>query len=243
MLQERTDDHVTWLTFDRPTRLNSFTVADYRDLRLALQRAIGEPTTHAIVLTGNGRAFSAGADRSLLDSISNTADRTMAGEEFTALLGVLSDCGKPLLAAVNGLAVGFGCTMLLYCDIVLAAESARFRLPFTALGIVPEAGSTVLLPARARWDATMWATLTSDWIDASTARDMGMVWRVVADSSLLDAMASAAATIAAHDPSSVAATKRLLTAGRATAARQAIDRENGEMERLRPRTADGRNAP
>jgi len=233
MLQERTDEHVTWLTFDRPARLNCFTLADYRDLRVAVERATADPATNVIVLTGNGRAFSAGADRSLLN-LTNTADRATAQEQFTGLLEALSACEKPLFAAVNGLAVGFGATMLLYCDLVLAAESARFRLPFTALGITPEAGSSVLLPARARWDETMWAMLSSEWIDARAARELGIVWRVVPDSSLLDLTAKAAATVAAHDPAAVAATKRLLTAGRAGAARQAIDREFGETTVLFP---------
>lgn len=233
MLQQRTDGGVTWLTFDRPERLNSFTVADYRDLRVAVQRAAANEAIRAVVLTGNGRAFSAGADRSLLDPMSEAPDRAAAGEEFGALLEELCTLEKPLLAAVNGLAVGFGCTMLLYCDLVLAAESARFRMPFTALGIVPEAGSTFLLPARARWDEAMWATLSSEWIDASAARDLGIAWRVVADSSLLDQTAKAAVTIAAHDPGSIAATKRLLTAGQADASRRAIARELDEMRRLR----------
>jgi enoyl-CoA hydratase/carnithine racemase len=134
--------------------------------------------------------------------------------------------------AVNGLAVGIGCTMLMYFDLVLAAESARFRLPFTALGMVPEAGSTVLLPARARWDHTMWAMLSSEWIDAELAQEMGIVWRVVPDSSLLDVAAETAATITVLDPASVAATKRLLTAGRAAVACQGVDREQAEMRYL-----------
>ncbi len=232
MLEERRADHVTWLIFVRPERLNAFTVADYRDFRVAIERAVDHDGTRAIVVTGTGRAFSAGADRSLLDPTSPAPDRERAGEEFAQFLQVLRDCDKPLLAAVNGLAVGIGCTMLMYFDLVLAAESARFRLPFTALGIVPEAASSVLLPARARWDDTMWAMLSSEWIDAPLAQRMGIVWRVTPDSSLLDATGEVAATIVALDPEAVAATKRLLVAGRAAAAGQAIDRELAEMGRL-----------
>jgi enoyl-CoA hydratase/carnithine racemase len=239
MLQQRRADQVTWLTFDRPQRLNSFTVADYRDFRVAIEHALTDEATRCIVVTGNGRAFSAGADRSLLDPASGAVDRDRAGDEFGRFLHVLQDCDKPLIAAVNGLAIGIGCTMLMYFDLVLAAESARFRLPFTALGMVPEAGSTVLIPARARWDHTMWAMLSSEWIDAELAQEMGIVWRVVPDSSLLQMAAKTAATIAVLDPASVAATKRLLTVGRAAAARQAVDREHAEMKDLfqRPGTS------
>jgi enoyl-CoA hydratase/carnithine racemase len=232
MLQQRQTDQITWLIFDRPQRLNSFTVADYRDFRVAIERALQDEMTRCIVVTGNGRAFSAGADRSLLDPAAAAADRDRAGEEFARFLQVLQDCDKPVLAAVNGLAVGIGCTMLMYFDLVLAVESARFRLPFTALGMVPEAGSSVLLPARARWDHTMWAMISSEWIDAELAQEMGIVWRVVPDGSLLDVASNVAATIAVLDPASVAATKRLLTAGRATVARQAVERELAEMRHL-----------
>lgn len=224
--------HVAWIRFDRPERLNAFTGADYRDLRVALEQAMVDDTTRVIAVTGTGRAFSAGADRSLLDGTASESARAEAAEEFATLLDTLRNCEKPLLAAVNGLAVGFGCTMLLYCDLVLAAESARFRLPFTALGIVPEAGSSVLLPARARWDDAMWAMLSSEWIDATSALDMGLVWRVVPDDALVEHATEVATTIAAHDPASVAATKRLLVAGRADAARLAGERELAEMVRL-----------
>ncbi|CUU54849.1 Enoyl-CoA hydratase/carnithine racemase [Parafrankia irregularis] len=237
-LQARTSDHITWLTLARPARLNAFTVADYRDLRVALEHAMADPETRVIVLTGAGRAFSAGADRSLLDATSNAAGREAAGAEFARLLEALRTCEKPLLAAVNGLAVGFGVTLLLYFDLVLAAESARFRLPFTALGMVPEAGSTALLPARTRPDEAMWAVLSSEWIGSRAARDMGLVWQVVADASLVEQTGATAAVIAAQDPAAVMATKRLMTAGRADAARAAIDRELGEQARLNqtPRT-------
>jgi enoyl-CoA hydratase/carnithine racemase len=235
MIRATIDDQVAWLTFDRPEHLNAFTVTDYRDLRLALESAIADDTVRAIVLTGTGRAFSAGADRSLLTPTADGLEQVAAGKEFGALLGALRDCHKPLLAAVNGLAVGFGCTMLLYCDLVLAAESARFRLPFTALGIVPEAGSTALLPARARWDEAIWATLSSEWLGVEQARALGIVWRAVADDALLAETAKVTASITVHDPAAVAATKRLMTVGRAEAAVHADRREVEAMGQLRER--------
>ncbi len=137
---------------------------------------------------------------------------------------------------MNGLAVGIGATMLLYCDVVLMAEGARVRLPFTALGIVPEAGSSVLLPARVRWADAMWAMLSSDWIDATAAHQMGLATRLVPDGALVEQATAAAATVAAHDPLSVAATKRLMTSSRQELAREAIARELAEMATLTSRT-------
>jgi len=233
MLSERFCDGATWLTLDRPERLNSFTGRDYRELRIGIERATSDTATRVIVLTGTGRAFSAGADRSLVDGTAVAADLKLAGDEFGAMLEALGRCDKPILAAVNGLAVGIGCTILLHCDLVLMAESARARLPFTSLGIVPEAGSSALLPARARWGDAMWAMLSSDWLDAPTCLAMGLVWRVVPDAELLDDIERVAATLAARDPGAVTATKRLLVAGRTELVRAAMHREYEEMQSLR----------
>ena len=114
LLDDLGADGVRWLTLDRPARLNAFTVADYRDLRVALERCAADSATRVVVLTGSGRAFCAGADRALLDRTAADRQREQAGDEFSQLLATLGSFEKPLLAAVNGLAVGFGCTMLLY---------------------------------------------------------------------------------------------------------------------------------
>jgi enoyl-CoA hydratase/carnithine racemase len=228
VLQERRHGSTVWLEFDRPQRLNAFTVAGYRGLREALDRLAADDTARVVVLTGRGRAFSAGADRSLLDAAQPDALR-QAGEEFGKLLESLGMFPKPLFAAVNGLAVGLGATMLLYCDVVVLAQTARLRLPFTALGIVPEAGSSVLLPARARWVDTMWAMLSSEWVDAAEAVRSGFAWRCVPDAELIDQVTNAAAVVAANDPRAVAATKRLLIRRTAGEVRSAIRRELDEM--------------
>jgi enoyl-CoA hydratase/carnithine racemase len=234
MLHERRDGAVAWLTFDRPERLNAFTGTGYQELRVALQRLARDDAARVVVLTGRGRAFSAGADRSLLDAGSPKGERQHAGDEFFQLLDVLGAFEKPLLAAVNGVAVGFGCTLLLYCDLVLIAETARLRFPFTALGIVPEAGSSALLPMRMRWADALWAMLSSEWIDAAAAFQTGLAWRVVPDAELVEHVSSAAALISTHDANAVAATKRLMIAGRRNAALDAINRELAEMEALGP---------
>lgn len=219
---ERRDHDVVWLTFQHPERLNSFTADAYRDLHLALARLDADPQVHVVVLTGTGRAFSAGADRSLLTRDGDRTDQQRAGMEFDRLLEALAGFEKPLFAAVNGLAVGFGATLLLYCDVVIAAAGARFRFPFTSLGLVPEAGSSVLLPARMRWADAMWSVLSSEWLDAVDAERAGLVWRVVADEELAAATTSAAHQVAAQNPNAVRESKRLLTAGRAQAVKAAV---------------------
>jgi enoyl-CoA hydratase/carnithine racemase len=236
MIDERQDGAVAWLTFDRPDRLNAFTGQGYGDLRDALERCGADPGTRVVVLTGKGRAFTVGADRSLLDPSIKGADRERAGSEFSRLLDVLASFHKPLFAAVNGLAVGFGATILMYCDVVIFAQTARVRLPFTELGIVPEAGSSALLPTRVRWADAMWAVLSSEWIDAVEAAQMGLAWRVTPDADLEQTTAAAAAKLAVLDPSAVAATKRLMTAGRNDVMRQATTRELDALRALSDRT-------
>jgi enoyl-CoA hydratase/carnithine racemase len=214
-----------WLTLDRPERLNAFTADSYRALREALDRAGADPEVRVVVLTGRGRAFSAGADRSLVDGTSSSAQRREAAAELDGLLDSLGRCERPVLAAVNGLAVGVGCTLLLHCDLVVLAESARLRLPFTALGIPPEAGSSYLLPALTTRAEATWALLSSEWIDAGTALAMGLVWRVVADGAVESEVDRAVEVLSSLDPAAVAMTKALIVAGREDAVRAARRRE------------------
>jgi enoyl-CoA hydratase/carnithine racemase len=239
LLRDTRADGVQWLTFNRPQRLNSFTVPDYRDLRVALEECAADDGTRVVVITGAGRAFSSGADRSLLDGSMSGAERSSAGAEFGQLLEVLAAFPKPLIACVNGLAIGIGSTMLPYCDLVLVAESARLRFPFTAMGIVPEAASSTLLLSRGRLPEVTWAMLSSEWIEAEKAVEMGLAWRVVADAQLADASGEAASTIAALPPPSVVATKRLLTVGRTELMRATTEREMEEMRSLLDRPGPG----
>jgi enoyl-CoA hydratase/carnithine racemase len=232
LLVERRPAGTEWLVLDRPDKLNAFTATSYAALRHAVERATIDPDVRSIVITGNGRAFSAGADRALLDGTASPEERQRAGAEFTAMLEAFVRCDKPVLAAVNGLAVGIGATILLHCDLVVVARSARLRFPFTALGVVPEAGSSALLPTRTRWADAMWAMLSSEWIDAEAAHAMGLAWRVVPDDDVTEEAQRAATTIAAHDPAAVMATKRLLVQGRSDVLRAAMERELAAMAQL-----------
>lgn len=232
MVRVETDGRVRRIVLDRPECLNAFTGEDYRALRLAVEAATADQAVGAVVLTGAGRAFSAGADRSLIDGTASADARRQAAEEFPAVLAALDACDLPIVVAVNGLAVGIGATVLLHCDLVLLAASARLRFPFTALGIVPEAGSSALLPARAPWGDAAWALLSSEWIDAEAALRLGVAWRVVADERLKSEAQTVAATLAALDRASVTATKRLLVAGREDVIASAMARELDAMAML-----------
>ncbi|MEZ5168858.1 MAG: enoyl-CoA hydratase-related protein [Acidimicrobiales bacterium] len=144
----------------------------------------------------------------------------------------LRSTGKPIIAAVNGLAVGVGCTMCLHVDLVLAAESARFRTPFTKIGVAPEVGSSWLLPQQIGHQRAAWMLLSSDWVDAATAVAWGLAFERVADGELVEAAVARAAVIAENDAAAVAAARRTVQAWRAPLIAAAEEVENREFGAL-----------
>ena len=183
-----------------------------------------------MVLTGAANAFSAGADMSLLAGAEDGGgDSLSAAKAFESLLDGLGSFEKPLLAAVNGLAVGIGATLLLHCDVVIAAESARIRFPFTALGLVPEAGSTYLLPVVVGPQMAAELFFSAEWIGAQRASELGIASRVVADDRLLEVALARAEEIAAQPLGALRATKRILLDARREAVEAARRREGEGM--------------
>lgn len=219
-------DGVRLISLDRPDRLNAFNAAVFGGITRALDEATADDATCCVALTGNGRAFTAGSE--LADDGGDDA----GADPYEGFMQALETFPKPLVAAVNGLAVGIGTTMLGHCDLVLAAESARFRMPFTSLGLVPEAGSTATMPALLGRHAATHALLTSSWISAQDAARDGLVWRLVPDDALLEETQAVCAEIAAMPLDSLVATKRLLLAARTPAAIAAREREDPEFRRL-----------
>jgi enoyl-CoA hydratase/carnithine racemase len=138
---EALEDGVLVLTLNRPERKNSFDETMWREVRDALADALADDAVRAVIVTGAGEAFSAGQD---LGQMAARPDDEPPG--FPGFMDRLVAFDKPLLAAVNGVGVGIGLTMLLHCDVVWMAEEARLRAPFVPLGVVPEAASSYLLP-------------------------------------------------------------------------------------------------
>lgn len=221
MIDRHDEGRVRILTFNRPESLNAFDDQGFRDLGNALDSAREDSGVACVLVTGTGRAFTAGMD--LKSSGSGLAE----GEEpgFVPFARSLVAFDKPLLAAVNGLAVGIGTTLLLHCDIVFASPTARFRVPFTRLGVVPEAASSMLLPASMGWQAAAEWLYTSDWMDARTAAENQFVRRVIPEEQLLEASLQLAQRIAAMPITSLQATKQLMKAARHDALVAAHERE------------------
>ncbi len=196
------------LRLNRPDKRNALTLAMYRALADGLQSAEVDPQVRAVLLSGEGVCFTAGND--LKDFLAGPAfdDPDHPTVRFVHALPVFS---KPLVCAVHGPTVGIGVTLLLHCDLVIAAErSTRLMLSFVSLGLVPEAASTVLLPRLLGQQRAAQLLLLGEPIDARTALAWGLVNRVVDDADLMAEAREVAAALAEQPPEALKRTKRLL---------------------------------
>lgn len=227
----RIDDHdaVRLLTFDRPEVRNAFDTALYRAAASALDEARADDAVHVVVLTGTPPAFSAGQD---LDEMARLAAGESTESGFPDFLDALSRFDKPLVAAVNGAAVGIGFTMLAHCDLVLIATSARLRTPFAELGVAPEAASSYLFPARMGWQRAAYVLFTSPWLSAAQAVEFGIAYAERPDGEVVAGALELAATIAAAPLASLRAIKQTMLAAVGPAVDAARAREDAAFQEL-----------
>lgn len=229
-LQKEDRGRIRILTLNRPDVLNAFDDDLYDAVREALQAASGDPDVAVVVLTGAGRAFSAGQDLGELARPRRHEDAAPHG--FRPFIEVVESFPKPLIAAVNGIGVGIGLTVLPHCDLVLISEDARLRAPFVGLGVTAEAGSTALLPMSIGWCETAYLLYTSSWVDAKQAVERGLAWRTAPPGRALEEALAVADEIAAMPIASLVETKKLLLAARLDAVRAARRREDVAFARL-----------
>ncbi len=219
------------LTWDRPEVRNALDATLWDLTRDALRSANADPTAGAIVLTGAGGSFSAGAD--LADMAEPHAiEGDPEDHGYQGVMRALEDLEVPLLAAVDGPAVGVGMTLLGHCDLVWCSPRARFRAPFVPLGITLEAGSSVLLPARMGAQVAALHLLTGDWLDAQGAAACGLVLEVLPQDRLVDEVLAVARRLAALPKPALRATRRLLAQGRSATALEARRREDAAFAAL-----------
>src|SRR5215207_3273133 len=208
MLLSEDRERVRLLTFNRPDRANAFNEELYHASADALRAATTDDDVAAVVFTGAGKAFCAGTD---LLEMAETVDGTGTSRDgFPAFVDVLQEFPKPLLAAVNGAAVGLGFTMLAHCDLVFVSDKARLLAPFTNMGVAPEAASSYLLPRRMGRQQASLSLFTSDWISAEDAVATGLAVQQCRPESLVDDTMELAMRIASKSLPSLMATKRLL---------------------------------
>ncbi len=197
------------IRLDRPEKKNALTRAMYDAMADAFARVDADPTLRVALLTGTGDTFTSGND------IGDFQARATGNAESSAsrFLPTISSMQKPLIAAVNGAAIGVGTTMLMHCDLIVAARSARFVMPFTSLGLVPEAASSLLFPRLLGHQRASALLLLGEPLDAATAHEWGFVNRVVDDAALLATAHQIAQRLASLPPQAVRLTKQLIRDG------------------------------
>lgn len=221
------EDNVRTITWARPEALNAMSIEMWHGTRDALDSADADGIG-AIVLTGQGRAFTVGQD---LAEFGDPRHGEPDGG-FRGLMRALAEVQLPLIAAVNGMGVGFGLTVLPWCDVVLIDPEARLKAPFVELGVVTEAAASVSLPQIMGPQAASRYLLTGDWIDAEAAVRHGLAMEVVAADELVGKAQALAARIARQPPTALRATLALMREHRRASWLEAVRREYGEMERL-----------
>ena len=221
-------DGVLSIVLNRPEKKNAITAAMYQEMADGLYEAEMDPTVRAVLIRAIGTTFSAGND---LDDFLNNPPK---GRDAPVMqfLRRLSGCPKPVVAAVAGTAVGIGTTMLLHCDIVYASSNAKFSMPFTQLGLCPEAASSLLLPRIAGYQRAAEKLLLGEAFDVNEAIGMGFVNGAI-DAGELDAYAfEKARRLALLPASSLRVTKALMKGAQAHEVTARIDDEGAHFERM-----------
>ena len=206
-IKATTRDGVMEVRIDRPAKKNALTTAMYAAMADALEQAERATEVRVVIIAGGQGMFTAGND--LNDFLAETpagGDRPVA-RFMRALLG----CSKIVIAAVDGVAVGIGTTLLLHCDLVVASPTARFSLPFVNLALVPEFASSMRLPQLIGRQRAAKHLILGEPFDAQTALDYGVVSEIALEGAALDVARDMARKIAAKAPEAVRATKRLMT--------------------------------
>lgn len=235
------EDGVLRITLARPDKKNALTTAMYTALGNALARAETDPSVRAVLFEAEGDAFTAGND---LGDFAAVASGEMAREEMTThlFLDALATARKPYVAAVHGLAVGIGVTMLLHCDLVFVAEDAKLSTPFVNLALVPEAASSALLQARIGYARAYAMFALGEPINGRTAAAIGLANAALPVNEVRPKALAAAKQLASKPMGALQATKELMRDSKAIAALMARETEIFSARLKSPETAEALRA-
>ncbi len=232
VLDVSTSQRVRKVVLNRPDALNAFNEELYDALADALLEAAVDDGVAVVLLTGAGRAFSAGTDLLEMHQIATNPDFQRGRHGFPGLLDALVAFPKPLVVAVNGLGLGIGATVLGFADLAFMSTRARLKCPFTSLGVAPEAASSLLFPQLVGRQNAAWMLLSAEWVSAAEALEMGLVWRLCEPEDLLAEATRHAEVLAARPISSLVAVKHTMTAPHRAAVEEARERENAAFAEL-----------
>jgi len=231
MIEITDDGRVRTITFRRPEAKNAMNTTMWDGTTDAFIAAADDPRIAVVVLTGSEDSFSAGQDLFEMAAMA-TGDGPEQHHGFAGLCRTLIDFPKPVVLAVNGLGLGFGVTILGLADLVFASTNARFRCPFTELGVAPELASSAAFPHLLGRQNASWILMSSEWIDAERAKEMGLVFELCQPDELMDRTMTAAHTLAAKPISSLVETKATIMASLRPALHAAHARENAAFAKL-----------
>jgi enoyl-CoA hydratase/carnithine racemase len=202
-------DRIRVVTFDRPNARNAFNEALYDAVADAIIATAADRGIAVLVFTGVDGSFSAGTD--LFEMAGRTSGATVGGRHgFAGLIDQLIEFPKPLLCAVNGIAIGVGATMLGLADLVFMSTSARIRCPFTSLAVAPEAASSFTFPRLLGRQHAMWTLMSSEWLGAAECLEMGLAWKICPPEELMALTLRHARVLASKPISSLIETKRVI---------------------------------
>lgn len=226
------------VTIDRPDRLNAMTTRTSDELVDAFVTLGGDPEVRCIVLTGEGRGFSAGQDLTEFQAEYEAGrERDIEGHlraTYNRLVLQIVETPKPVIAEINGVAAGAGLSLAVACDLRVASDAARFTLAFVKIGLIPDSGATWGLARTIGYTRALELAITGDLIDAERALEIGLVHRVVAAEALRDEVEALASELASLPTRAIAETKRLFRDAQDGSLAEALNREamaQGEMGR------------
>ena len=222
-LEVRTEDGVLWLTLNRPDVFNALSATMADDVARLVEEATGRDDVRVVVLTGTGHAFSTGADISGADAHEHFD--VSALDRANRIIRAITRLDKPVVAAVNGVAAGVGCSAALAADIVVAAESASFLLAFARIGLMPDGGATATVAASIGRARAMRMALLAEPLTAREAYDAGLVTHVAPDDSFTDLVDKLVHRLAAGPPLALAASKKAVNAATLPHLDDALERE------------------
>jgi enoyl-CoA hydratase len=220
---------VALVTLNRPQALNALNRAMLTELGEALSAFDADPQVGAIVITGSARAFAAGAD---IREMVEMSEKDLAANSISELFARLARVSKPVIAAVSGFALGGGFELALLCDMIVAAENAKFGLPEVTIGVIPGGGGTQRLTRAVGKPLAMEMILNNRHLNATEAEKYGLVNRVVPDERLLDEALALAADIAAHSLLTVRIAKEAVNAAFEGSLSEGLDHERRLFEQV-----------
>lgn len=204
-----TSEGVATITLHRPDKLNSFTARMAEEILHALRAAQADAAIRAVVLTGSGRAFSAGQDLAEATApgvrIEDVVER-----QYNAIIRAIRQLPKPVLASVNGIAAGAGANLAYACDLTFAAESAVFVQSFIHIGLIPDSGGTYTVPRLAGMQQAFGQMILAEKLPAARAAELGLIWKAVPDAVLADEVKAIAEKLATMPTLGIALTKQAL---------------------------------